>query len=56
MEEIEFYGDVNKVHPYYWGYAASHFGCIIDIKGNVIKPQLDDDNYCYVDLDWRGLI
>ena len=56
MKEIEFCGDVYKVHPYYCGYAASDFGCIIDIKGNVLKKIVGDDNFCYVDLDLRGLI
>ena len=56
MKQIECCGAIFKIHPYYFRYAASDFGCVIDIERNVIKLQLGDDNFCYVDLDWRGLI
>ena len=55
METFRCYGTIFKIHPYYFKYAASYFGCIIDIKGNTIKQEVGDDEYCYVDLDWRGL-
>ena len=55
MEQIILGGNIFKIHPYFYRYAASNYGCIIDIKGNRIKLKLGDDNYCYVDLDWWGV-